>query len=710
MQLLIARKGAVEILEAPDPVPAENEILIETAFSAISPGTELEALSQQSPSVSVLIERGIRSWDKIKTSLQRRGWKQTLIKVAQAIEKPLTLGYSISGRVTRVGSAVHEFGAGDWVAAAGPWAGHGTMACVPRLFCVKLPRHEMARDASMAALACIAIHAAHRAELSAGAEVGVFGLGAIGQFMVQVLRASGHRVVAFDPIEYRRTDAKVSGVETHDPDQFDFERGSPVSSHGKGLDAVFLCAKTDSPNLIRHAAALCRKRGRLIVVGEFPIQMSREIVYEKELEVRFSAAYGEGRYDPTYELLGKDYPIDTGRWTVERNLQLFVRWLEEGRIAPSRLRPRVESFQQATEVYDRLARGALPLDDSRDAISVLTLFEYPSVRVKKSVLELQPRSAAFSTATSITVVGTGRFAVETHLPNLRQAPDKFQIHSLVSRTPVKVAGMAKKFGVSHASCDLNEMLKDSALAAVLIATPHASHASQVIACLEAGKHVFVEKPLCLNEEELDRIQKARRPAGNNTSPPVLFVGFNRRYAPLSRKLFEERVRKKKPLDIRYEFFLSPLPNGEWYDRPEQGGRFIGEVCHAVDWIFWMIGCPLRRQTATRGPSGDADIFLEFEDASRAHLRCQPVYQLDGPKETIEVKWENIRWRIEDFAHLEIFEDDSLAHKDRFHSKGHREALDAFAAAIFRPENGSDPYGFFESTQLTLELDRAIRSP
>jgi len=694
MQLLIARKGNVEIMEAPDPVPSENEVLIETAFSAISPGTELSALSRQSTSFLSLIRRGVHSWDKVKKSLARRGWRQTLAKVEEAVEKPVSIGYSLSGRVLQVGQVVDEFKVGDWVVAVGPGANHGTMACVPRLMCARLQKPERARDAAVAAPACVGIHAMHRAELSAGSEVGVFGLGVIGQFTVQVLRATGHRVIAFDPIESRRSDAVRSGAEAHDPAGFDFANGPALFLHGEGLDAVFLCAKSDSPEMMHQAAALCRRRGRVIIVGEFPIQLAREDAYEKELEVRISAAYGEGRYDPAYERLDQDYPVEHARWTVQRNLHLFLRWLEEGKIAPSHLHPQVVPFSQAASYYSKLMEAA----------PVLSLFEYSNLKVSTPSLQLTPRSIAGASAMPVAVVGTGRFATETHLPNLRHASDKFDLHTIVGRSPARTAHVATKFGAKHASCDLQKVLSDSSIKAILLVTPHALHARQTIDSLKAGKHVFVEKPLCLHMEELGEIQKICQSHAGNRMTPVLFAGYNRRYAPVSQKLAEQRSRDRKPVGIRYTFRVEPLPDGEWFDHPEQGGRFLGEVCHAVDWILWLVNSPIHRQSVIPDPKSGADIHLEFEDESRAHLHYQHVFRLNGPKEKIEVSWETTRWKIEDFMRLEIFERDCLQHSDTWSSKGHREILDAFAAAIAQPKGGGDPYQFLSNSRVILELD------
>ncbi len=695
MQLLIAQKGEARIVEAPDPVPAEHEVLLQTAWSAVSPGTELQAIEDLGLSPAALIRRAGRSLDKVRKSLARRGWRQTLAKVHEVVGKPVPLGYSASGRVLKVGSAVTDFQPDDWVVAVGPGAGHGTLACAPRLLCAKIPKPELARDASAAALACIGIHAIHRAELTSGAEVAVMGLGVIGQLTVQALRASGHRVAAFDPVESRRSDAASSGAEVFDPSRFPFEEGRRFSSHGEGFDAVFLCAKADSADLVRQAVQMCRKRARLIVVGQFPIQLPRDEAYDREIELRVSAAYGEGRYDPSYEILDQDYPIAQARWTVRRNLDLFLRWLEEGRIDPSRLQPAVEDFEQAPRLYTGLAHPR----------STLNFLGYRGGGTPRLFLEQPPRSEAGPSAVPLAVIGAGRFAVETHLPNLARMSDKFQLHTLAGRSPSKIAALAQRFGAARATCDMAAALADPAIRAALIATPHAQHAAGVIACLEAGRHVFVEKPLCVNTEELEQIAAAaKRPPA-----PVLFVDFNRRFAPLSQRLLESRMRDRQPVDVRYVFRLEPLTAGEWTSLPAHGGRFVGEICHAVDWILWFVGSRVLAQQAIAWRKDEADIFLRFEDSSRAHLQVRSVEQSGEEKETVEVAVKSTRWVVHDFLRLETFERGILAGRDEWKSKGHREALDAFAGAMVRSPQGDDPCGFLESMRRTLDLNEALRA-
>lgn len=699
MQLLIARKRNVEFLDAPDPVPAAHHVLIQPMYSAVSAGTELSVLTQGPPSVSKFIKKGLRGIQKVKKSLARRGFKQTLGKIESALVQEIPLGYSVAGRVVAVGSSVQGFTVGDYAIGVGPGANHGTLCSVPRLLCARLASADHLRDASCAALACVGIHAMHRAELNSQAEVAVFGLGAIGQFAVQALLAAGHRVVAFDPIESRRAASDSAGAETIDPTAYDFQNPGKISTLGTGFAAVFLCAKTESVEVMHQAAALCRKRGRLMIVGEIPIQLSREDAYEKELEIRVCAAYGEGRYDPAYEQYDQDYPASEGRWSVRRNLEFYAAWLEKGLMRPELLKPKVVGFSEAPSAY-QLAGGG----------SLLTLLKYPEARVSQKLLTMASRAPAQPEAISIAVVGSGRFASETHLPNLRQASDKFDLHTLSGRTPSRVSAMARRHGARQATCDFQLMLKEKTISAVLLATPHGQHGEQVLSSIGSGKHTYVEKPLCIDLSQWKQIQAA---VDKNTSlgmKPVLFVGFNRRFAPLSKKIAGQTRNQSTPLAIRYLFQAPPLPKGEWYDHPLHGGRFVGEACHAVDWILWLVGSPLKEKIIVAKPNDEWEIALKFANSSTAELHYKLVRELIGPKEVVDVQQGTTRWHVEDFLHLQTFHSELLHKDEHWKSKGHREALDAFAAAIRSPEQKrhEDPDGFLANSRLVLELAEGMR--
>lgn len=677
MRLLIARRGRTEFVELPDPVPSAGEVLIQTAWSAVSTGTEQQAVRDLSLSPSALLRRARLGWGKIGASLRNRGWRATLGKIGDAASKPVPLGYSASGRVLAVGDEVKDLTPGDEVVAVGPGAHHATLLCARRAYCAKLPRPELARDASSGALVGVALHAMHRAGIEGGGEVAVFGLGVIGQFMVQVLRAAGCRVVAFDPVAERRSLAVSSGADVHE---------APLPGTGT-FDAIFLCARGDAPGLVARAISLCRRRARIVVVGEFPIELPREQAWAREVELLVSAGYGDDRY-------GGDGLGTSGLWTrpprsVAQNLETFLRWLDEGRIAPSKLNPAVVPFAGAAE---------------NPPSSVLTFFEYPGRVIPQLALELRPLAEAIPGVVGVALVGPGRFAREVHLPNLRAMPSLFRLRCVVGHSPLAAREAAVRFGAERVTCDLDAALCDPGVSAVLVATPHADHATMVERVLVARKHVLVEKPLGLSLSELDRVGRAVRAAPK----AVLFVGFNRRFAPVSLRIAADLNRNRKPLMIHYTFCQDPLPPGEWAGLMEQGGRFVGEVCHAVDWVCWLVGEPVTERSGVMGADGATGIQLRFADGSQALIGVRSHRREGGPKERIEVACGDAAWITEDFAFLEVRQGDVVREQRSFGGKGHREMFEAFAAAIVAPPTGVDPFGFLASSRLVLDLDAQLR--
>lgn len=675
MRLLIARRGRAEILEVPDPIPAGDEVLVETAWSAVSAGTERQAVQDLAFSPRALFRRARLGWGKALASWRRRGGRATLGKIGEAARKPVPLGYSATGRVLAVGSEVGDLAPGDWIVAVGPGAHHATRLLARRAFCAKLPNAHLARDASAGALVGVALHAMGRAGIEEGSDAAVFGLGAIGQFMVQSLRALTCRVAAFDPLAARRKLAAAAGAEVH----------ATPRSEGGHFDAVFLCARARDPDLIADAIALCRRRARIVAVGEFPLAWPRESAYAREVDLRVSAGYGADRY--AADGLAASRAAGGRLRTVEENLQTFLRWLDEGKISTKNLDPEVIPF------------GSEPRASSS---AVLTFYEYSGGEAARPFVVL-PETAGAPGALGAALVGPGRFAREVHLPNLNALRARYRLRWIVGHSPLAAREAAERFGCPRATCDLDRVLKDPEVDALVVATPHAGHAEIVEKALGARKNVFVEKPLALSLAEVARIEGAARAAAGR----VLFVGFNRRFAPASLRIASDLAGRSGPLNLRYVFRQEPLPLGEWAGLSKHGGRFVGEACHAVDWICWLVGAPVVERSRAWDEEGAAVLQLRFADGSRALLAAGPRREAEAWKERVEVACGDASWILSDFTDLEVRRRDVVRAKKRFFGKGHREALEAFAAAIAAPPPGEDPFGFFASSRLVLELDAML---
>ncbi|MCC7517934.1 MAG: Gfo/Idh/MocA family oxidoreductase [Verrucomicrobiae bacterium] len=677
MRLLIARRGRTEMIEAPDPVPSEDEVLIETAWSAVSAGTERQAARDLSLAPSALLRRARLGWDKIAASRRGRGWRATLAKIGEAAAKPVPLGYSASGRVRAVGAAAEGFAPGDFVVAVGPGAHHATLLCARRAFCAKLPRPELARDASAGALAAVALHARHRAGLDGSADAAVFGLGVIGLFMVQTLRTTGCRVTAFDPLSERRALAVAAGAEAHE---------APFPGVG-AFDAVFLCARADASGLLADAITLCRRRARVVVVGEFPLELPREAAYAREVELLVSAGYGDDRYAAGALPMSRLWTRPAR--TVAQNLETFLRGLEEGRFSVEKLNPAIRPFDEA----------AAPASSA----AALTFYRYDGRLSARPRLDLRRDAGGGPGTLGVALAGPGRFAREVHLPNLKARRARFRLQGIVGHSPLGAREAALRFGAVCATCDLDLMLRDPEVAALVVATPHAGHAAAAERALAARKHVFVEKPLCVTLAEWMRLAAAARAAEGI----VLFVGFNRRFAPATRQIAADLAEERRPRSVRYTLCQDALPPGEWAGEACHGGRFVGEACHAVDWICALIGAPAVEHSGATA-AGAAGAQVRFADGSQALLTVRPRRAPNEPKERIEVACGDALWILRDFTDLEVRQANAVRARRSFRSKGHGEALDAFAAAVAHPPSGGDPFGFLASSRLVLELDAALR--
>jgi predicted dehydrogenase/threonine dehydrogenase-like Zn-dependent dehydrogenase len=699
MHLLITRTGKPEIIEAPDPVPDSHEVLIETSYSALSTGTETQAIQDQALTPSNLVRRSVKAFDKIRRHVAQKGIVRTVLLANEKVRETLPLGYSVSGRVLSVGARVRSPAIGDYVMACGPRANHASLVCVPHTMCAALPSYKLALEGSVGALACVGIHALHRSGIEPGSRVAVLGLGIIGQFTAQALKAGGCEVVAFDPTETRRKTIETLDIKALDPTGCNFqETAMELSPTGEGFHAVFVCAKTQAPQILADAARLLRRRGRIVIVGDVPIHVPREALYHKELEIILSAAYGEGRYDPVYEHFGEDYPPSPARWTVKRNLELLGRWLQEGKIRIDYLQPEQVNFNQAPQVYNTPSSALLKILEYTP--------ENKKEKIQTSVLHTGFHSRAGASAVPVGVLGSGDFAMGTHLPNLYAATDKFRIHSLSSRNPARLTQAARRFAIPKITCDPREIFHDREIEAVFIITPHSTHARFALEALANDKHVFVEKPLALKHDELTLIQKAVNPRNK-----TFFVGFNRRWAPATRAIQDSLKEKAHPLKIEYEFHALPIPNNPWLQRDEEGGRFLGEVCHAVDWILWMTPgtCIKVAVNCLEDPAQGCDLHFEFDDASLAHLRYRNLRRPIGPKESVSIQYGPSEWKIREFLELETIHQGAKGIR-RYPSKGYPEILDAFYSALsteIQPAN-VDPFRFLTHSRIILDLNEAFR--
>jgi predicted dehydrogenase len=630
--------GATRLVDAPAPSAGRHGLVIATSNSVVSAGTERmlvdfgrasligKARSQPHRVVEVI--------DKARTD----GVATTVNAVRPKLAQPLPLGYSSSGVVIEVGSEVSGVAIGDRVATAG---GHAELASVPVNLTTPVPDGVASGDAAFATIGSIALQGIRLAQPCVGERFAVIGLGLVGLIAVQLLEAQGCRVLGIDPNAERRRRAEAFGATTVDSSH-DVLAAAEEFTSGRGIDGVVICASTTSNDPVHQAALMSRQRGRLVLVGVTGLELQRADFYEKELTFQVSSSYGPGRYDPSYEEGGNDYPYGLVRWTASRNMEAVLGLIETGKVDVASLVTHDYAFDDAPSAYETLVS---------DPSALGIVLTYPEVQVADLAgsslvsrrISLRPDVVAPAGRGRVGVLGAGAFATGVLLPAFRDAGAS--IRTVVSSGGTSASLAAAKFGATSASSDVDAVFADAEIDSVVVATRHDSHARYVDRALRAGKHVFVEKPLALDDEDLGLVTTTVEELAASGGPvPLLMVGFNRRFAPVTRRMKELLATQSGPKAVVLTMNAGFIPADHWTQDPATGGgRIIGEACHFIDLARHLVGSPIESVSSSfmgqPGPSSPADsatISLRFEDGSIATVNYLSNGSKKFPKERVEV--------------------------------------------------------------------------
>jgi predicted dehydrogenase/threonine dehydrogenase-like Zn-dependent dehydrogenase len=716
------KTGELALLDVPVPMCKPGGVLVRTRFSLISTGTELMKVGEAGMSLLGKARARPEQVAKVLQSAATLGPLATYRKVVNRLDSYTPLGYSLCGVVEEVGSGVLDVAAGDLVACAGnEHALHGELNWVPHNLYCRVPAGVAARHAAFGTVGAIALQGVRRGEPQLGDVALVIGLGLIGQLVVQLLVAAGARVVGVDPDTGRATLAEQLGalVCAH-PSSGVIDTAVGELTGGHGVDQVYLAAGGTSNEPVELAARLSRDRGRVVDIGKCRLDLPWNAYYEKELEVRFSRSYGPGRYDPAYELEGRDYPIGYVRWTERRNLECFLDLLARGRIDVEPLISHVADFSAAVETYQRLKAGELK--------AVAVLFRYPdrsqgaeasrsssassaaelavgpvpaprNGRARSSPSRTADTAFASGQALRVAFVGAGNYASSMLLPHLVRRPD-VALEQVVTTSALSASNAQRKFGFAHASTDLEAMLADQAIDAVFVVTRHSSHAELTRRALLAGKAVFVEKPLALTEAELATVLAAVEESGNDR----LQVGFNRRFAPLLREAKERLGRRIGPASARYLVNAGRLDQHSWYGRQDsEGSRFAGEGGHFIDTVSALLGSdPVTVLACATPAQADLQVVLSYPDGSTAAITYATTGAVSFPKETIDVLADGKVLHLDDFQRVSVHSRKRWASPwlSRGRDKGQRAQLDAFLAAVRSGDPMPIPLASLVATTLT----------
>ena len=676
-QVLLSGQGQVEVFDVPVPLRGPGGVLVRTTYSLISSGTEGAAVASRPGWLGVL-EKARRSparveqvWRLAKTQGVGPTWDLLRNKLADYTP----LGYSAVGEIIEVDDPAGPFRVGQTLACVGGGvANHAEYLAVPQNLALPVPAGVPPEQAAFGAIGCIAMQGIRGLEAEPGEWIGVIGLGLIGQVTVRLLRAMGYEVCATDLVENRVALAAGAGCEAWAMGAVDGVRRALDLTNGRGLDGVIICAATQSDAPVNLAFDLCRQRGRVSVVGDVGLGLAREKMYRKELELRMSTSYGPGRYDPGYELEGRDYPAGLVRWTSRRNLEHFLRLLSERRIDLTPLVSARYPIDGAPAAYARVKAGE-PGDFG-------VLFEYRNGTAQSAQRTLRrPASAPRPTGSGpvrLGLIGVGNYVKTMHLPNLRRLSERVIVSGVASRGGSAAAVAGRRWEIPLVTSDYRELLADSSIEAVLIATRHASHASIACAALEAGKHVFVEKPLAITVEDARAVHDLARATGL-----VVRVGFNRRFSPWTQSL--RRVlgtSGRRSVTIRVN--VGDLGD-HWSNATEEGGRLMGEGVHFFDLANWLLGqSPSAISAEFVGPARvenpNAEVSISYPDGSLARVQYSTLGSAAMGKEYFEVAGNGRSARCDDYREFSAFGAAERAPKEQG-NKGQLGVLEEFAAAV-----------------------------
>lgn len=701
-------KGGTSVVQSPSPQVCYNHLSLDSTVSLISSGTERMLVDFGKAG---MVQKARQQPEKVKMVLEKAatdGLLTTVDAVRSKLSQPLPLGYCNVGVVAGVGRGVDGFKLGDRVVSNGP---HADVVRVPKNLCAKIPDGVSDEAAAFTVVASIGLQGIRLANPTLGEAFVVTGVGLIGLLTVQLLRAQGCRVLAIDFDESKLALAREFGAETCNPGQGeDAVAVGMAFSRGEGVDGVIITASTKSNDPVTQAACMSRKRGRIILVGVTGLELNRADFYEKELTFQVSCSYGPGRYDAAYEELGQDYPFGFVRWTEQRNFEAVLDMMASGRLDVAPLITHRFAFEDAEQAYGTLT-------EARDALGIL--LEYRSEPASRHVRRVLLRDQMEFDAAKpmIGFIGAGNYASRMLIPAFKA--QGAQLSTIVTSGGINGVIHGEKAGFAEASTDVQALLDDDRVNTLAVVTRHNTHARFVGQALQAGKHVFVEKPLAVTHDELDEVEESYRQAAEAGQGRHLMVGFNRRFSPQVQKMKDLLQAVKEPKSFIMTMNVGAIPADHWTQDPNVGGgRIIGEACHFIDLMRFLAGAETvsiqaRRMGDAPGMSvteDKASITLGFADGSFGTIHYLANGAASFPKERVEVFTAGRVLQLDNFRKLKGFGWPGFRKMNLWRQdKGQQGCVAAFLQSI---EQGSpapiSAEEIFEVARVTLEATDQLR--
>lgn len=704
--VLNLKDGDLTVEDVPIPTLKGSGVLVRNYYSVISAGTESGLVDLADKS---LIGKARARPDlamKVINKAKQDGPISAFQQAMGRLDKREPLGYSSAGTVISVSEDISGIKVGDRVACAGAgYANHADVAFVPKNLCVKVPDNVDLKNACFTTVGSIAMQGVRNADVRVGENVVVVGLGLIGLITVQILKASGCRVFGIDLDESKVKLAKELGADVAlSRNTPNIEESVRQFSRGIGADVTIIAAATRSNDPVDFAGKITRERGKVVIVGLVGMDIPREEYYNKEIELRVSRSYGPGRYDRAYEEFGRDYPAPYVRWTENRNMQAFLDLLSMKKISMDPIISHEFAIEQAPDAYDII-------EQRKPYLGIVLRYDTNREIEDKIVLKA-PESKPFPSGTPVVgVIGAGIFATSTLLPNLSKI-DGIKLKGLSAATGISCKSVAKKYGFGYCTSDYHKIMEDPEINCVSIVTRNSLHAPLVIEALKHGKNVLVEKPLALNEEELEAVRAAWKEHGG-----LVMVGFNRRYSELGMKLRDFFKKRSQPMVALYRVNAESIPKDHWiYDNSEGGSRIITECCHFIDFLQFIIGSSptevyarkIEPEIKSPEDNENVSITISFEDGSIGTI----IYTTHGDsslsKEHAEFFADGMAGVITDFKQLELVKGgkkEKIA-KRMVTEKGHKNEFEKFLEMV---KKGSSEYDFEGNVLTTLVTLKAVES-
>ncbi len=696
----IIRNGKVYPEDVPPPIVEDGKVLIQVYYSCISTGTEIASVKGSNTSILQTAfkqpEKVIKYINKIKTS----GLKKVYREVKSVTESGKPTGYSVSGEVIAIGKGVTRFAVGEKVAAAGGgYAYHAEFVVVPENLVIKIPQDADMVEASTVSIGGIALQGVRRANLTLGEYGVVFGVGLIGLITVQLLKLSGVKVIAIDIDDNRLEIAKKAGA--------DFVLNSNSSESikfihnltgGYGCDAVIFTASTNSSEPLSIAFNMLRKKGKFILVGVAALEINREDIYSKEIDFLISTSYGPGRYDKNYEEKNVDYPYAYVRWTENRNMEEYCSLLSKKKIDLKLTNYKIYNILDVKKAYENLN-----LKGNKELLAIL---EYSKNNYDQSK-SFNINSNVKSSLINVAIIGTGSFAQNVHIPNIKKLKDKYNLYAIMSRSGHNAKNVAEMFGANKFTSDYEEILKDGNVDLILICTRHLLHFDFVYKALSANKNVFVEKPLCTNIEQLRILEKVFFEC--NSKLPFITVGYNRRFSLYAQEIKNLVKGRINPLFISYRMNAGYIPQDSWIH--EDGGRIVGEACHIVDLMNFFTESKIAAitydsinpKTEKYSSTDNKCIILRYEDGSICNIQYFAVGSDKLSKEYMEVHFDGISITMDNYQKLDFYGLNKKQIKTKNIEKGHIEELHITAEKISKNELPIELWDLVQTSEITLNI-------